>query len=77
VETNQKTQTMKKQRKLNYATLSFAADDLKLIDEAVCKLHSTTKCDNKKDELARISWLLSQVINPEIYKYSDSSLMNS
>jgi hypothetical protein len=68
---------MKKQTKLNYATLSFATDDLKLIDEAICKLQSTTKCDNKKDELTRISWLLSQVINPELYIYSDSSIMNS
>jgi len=68
---------MKNQTKLNYATLSFATDDLKLIDEALCKLHSTTKCDNKKDELNRLIWLVSQAINPEIYEYSDSQIINS
>lgn len=68
---------MKNQTKLNYATLTLAIDDLKLIDKAVCKLSRTTECDYTKGELKRISWLLSQVINPEIYEYSDSSIMNS
>ena len=61
----------------NYATLHLAIDDLKLIDEALCTLHKSSKSDNKKDELNRLIWLLSQAINPELYEYSDSQLMNS
>jgi hypothetical protein len=68
---------MKNETKLNYATLHFAIDDLKLIDEALCTLHKTSKSDNKKDELNRLIWLVSQAINPEVYQYSDSALMNS
>jgi len=72
---NQK--TMKTQNTTNFATLHFAIDDLKLIDEALCNLHKSSKSDNKKDELNRLIWLLSQAINPELYEYSDSQLMNS
>jgi hypothetical protein len=67
---------MKNLNKLNYATLSIAIDDLKLIDEALCNLHNSSKSDNKKDELNRLIWLVSQVINPELYDYSDSQLIN-
>jgi hypothetical protein len=63
--------------KTNYTTLHLAIDDLKLIDEALCTLHKSSKSDNKKDELNRLIWLISQAINPELYEYSDSQLMNS
>jgi hypothetical protein len=62
--------------KTNYTTLHLAIDDLKLIDEALCTLHKSSKSDNKKDELNRLIWLISQAINPELYEYSDSQLMN-
>lgn len=77
METNQKTTIMKNTKTLKFATLSLAIDDLQLIDEALCNLQKATKSDNKKDELNRIIWLLSQAISPELYQYSDSSLMNS
>ena len=63
--------------KTNYTTLHLAIDDLKLIHEALCTLHKSSKSDNKKDELNRLIWLISQAINPELYEYSDSQLMNS
>ena len=68
---------MKNQQPIKSVTLSLAIDDLKLIDEAVCKLHTNSKCDYKKCELDRIIWLLGRVINSEIYEYSDSQIMNS
>ncbi len=68
---------MKNQTTIQSATLRLAVDDLQLIDKAVCQLSRTTECDYTKGELERISWLLSQVINPEVYQYSDSQIINS
>lgn len=68
---------MKNAKNSKSATLRLAIDDLQLIDEPLCNLQATTKSDNKKDELNRIIWLLSQAINPKLYEYSDSSIMNS
>ena len=61
----------------NYATLHLGIDDLELINQALCRLLIYTKNEEKKSELSRIIWQLSQAINPELYESSDSQLMNS
>lgn len=68
---------MKNQNELNYTTLTFTKDDLKLIDEALCKLHYSSTSDNKRDELNRIICNIMWAMYPENYECSDSSLMNS
>jgi hypothetical protein len=74
---NKKQPIMKNETKLNYTTLHFAIDDLELINQALCRLLIYTKNENKKSELNRMIWQLSQAINPELYEGSDSQLMNS
>ncbi|MEY3118821.1 MAG: hypothetical protein RIT30_753 [Bacteroidota bacterium] len=68
---------MKTQNTTNFATLHFAIDDLQLINQALCRLLIYTKNEEKKSEISRIIWQLSQAINPELYESSDSQLMNS
>jgi hypothetical protein len=68
---------MKNQNTLDYATLHFAKDDLELINEALYRLLIYTKNEEKKSEISRITWQLSQAINPELYTGHDSPLMNS
>ena len=68
---------MKNETKLNYTTLHFAIDDLELINQALCRLLIYTKNEDKKSELSRIIWQLSQAINPELYESSDNALYNS
>lgn len=68
---------MENQNTLNYATLHFAKDDLELINQALCRLLIYTKNEEKKSEINRIIWQLSQAINPELYIGNDSPLMNS
>jgi hypothetical protein len=58
-------------------TLTFAVDDLELINQALCRLLIYTKNEEKKSELNRMIWQLSQANNPELYEYSDSQLINS
>ena len=74
---HKKTHIMKNETKLNYATLHFAIDDLELINQALCRLLIYTKNEDKKSELNRMIWQLSQAINPELYQNSDNALMNS
>jgi hypothetical protein len=61
----------------NYTTLHLATDDLELINQALCRLLVYTKNEDKKSELSRIIWQLSQAINPELYESSDNALYNS
>lgn len=68
---------MKTQNTTNFATLHFAIDDLELINQALCRLLIFTKNEDKKSEISRMIWQISQVINPELYEGADSNLMNS
>ena len=69
---------MKNKTKLNYATLHFAIDDLELINESLEFLDkATNNRGNKKINIQRLIWQLSQAINPELYEGSDNALMNS
>ena len=69
---------MKNQTKLNYATLHFAIDDLELINESLEFLDkATNNRGNKKINIQRLIWQLSQAINPELYESTDNALMNS
>ena len=69
---------MKNQTKLNYATLHFAIDDLELINESLEFLDkATNNRGNKKMNIQRLIWQLSQAINPKLYEGSDNALMNS
>ena len=58
-------------------TLTFAVDDLELINQALCRLLIFTKNEDKKSEISRMIWQISQAINPELYEGADSNLMNS
>jgi hypothetical protein len=69
---------MKNKTKLNYATLHFAIDDLELINESLEFLDkATNNRGNKKINIQRLIWQLSQAINPELYEGSDNALINS
>ncbi len=64
---------------LKYATLSFAIDDLQLIDEALNELKKSRigLGSYKKDDIDRLSWQINQILYPEQYEGFDSPLMNS
>lgn len=62
---------------LKSVTVAFATDDLELVIKSLELLQSQTKSDNIKDETNRLIWKLSQGLNPDLYDYSESFLMNS
>ena len=64
---------------LKYTTLSFAIDDLQLIDEALNELKKSriSLGSYKKDDIERLTWQIHQILYPEQYEGFDSPLMNS
>ena len=63
-------------KNLQFTKLQMANDDLELVIKSLELFSKSNVSDNQKIDAKRIIWLLSQLLNPEIYDYSNSQIIN-